>query len=57
MNFHNLFLLPHFLAKEIGSRELLVDYSQSNVTSIEYLIILQKNIMDKVVVEQIIEGR
>jgi len=53
MNFHN-----HLLAKQIASRKVLVNYSQSDiVTSIEYLTILQMKIMDKVVVEQIIEGR
>jgi len=53
MNFHN-----HLLAKQIVSRKLLVNYSQLDiVTSIEYLTTLQMKIMDKVVIEQIIEGR
>lgn len=58
MNFHNLFLLPHLLAKQIASRELLVNYSQSYIVRfVEYLTILQNKIMDKVVVEQITERR
>jgi len=58
MNFHNLFWLPHLPAKQIASRELLVDYSQSYiVTNVEYLTILQNKIMDKIVVKQITKGR
>lgn len=58
MNFHNFFLLPHLPTKQIASRKLLVDYSQSYIkTSVEYLTILQNKIMDKIVVEQITEGR
>jgi len=53
MNFHN-----HLVAKQIASRKLLVNYSHSDiVTSTEYLTILEMKIMDKIVVEQIIEGR
>jgi hypothetical protein len=55
---HNILSLPHLLARHTKGKEPLVDYSQSHVViSFEYLDILRRKIMEKVVVEEIRENK
>ncbi len=55
---HNLLLLPRLFARHTKGKEPLIDYSQSHVmTNFKYLDILRKIIMEKVVVEEIKEGK
>jgi hypothetical protein len=58
MRLHNLLSLPYLPTRHIRGKEPLDDYFQSHVvTSIKYLNILRKKTMDKVVVEEIGEGK
>jgi hypothetical protein len=54
MRVHNLLLLPHLLARHTKKKKPLIDYFQSHVvTSFEYLDILRKKTIEKVVVKEI----
>ncbi len=58
MRLHNLLSLPYLPTRCIRGKETLDDYFQSHVViSIKYLNILRKKTMDKVVSEEIREGK
>jgi hypothetical protein len=58
MRLHNLLSLPHLLIRCTRGNEPLVDYYQSHVvTFAEYLSILRKKAMDKVVAKENKEGK
>jgi hypothetical protein len=58
MRLHNLLSLPHLLVRCTRGNEPLIDYYRSHVvTSVEYLSILTKKTMDKVVAEENKEGK
>jgi hypothetical protein len=53
MQLHNLLALPHLLARPTQGKELLMDYFRSHVaTSIEYLRVLQKKVIDKAITKE-----
>ncbi len=53
MKLHNLLSLPHLPLRCTRGKELLVDYSKSHVVIyFEYLNILRKKTMDKIVVKE-----
>jgi hypothetical protein len=55
---HNLFLLLHLFVRHIKGNEPLVDYSQSDVITFDqYLNIMWKKAMDKVIVKEIREDK
>ncbi len=58
MRMHNLISLPLLLARHTKGKEPLIDYSQSHVvTNFEYLDIIKKKTMEKVIVEEIREDK
>ncbi len=58
MSMQNLFSMPHLLARQTKGKEPLVDYSQSHViTYDQYLDIMWKKAMDKVIAKKIKEHR
>jgi len=58
MRLHNLLSLPHLLVRRTRENEPLIDYYRSHVvTSVEYLSILRKKTMDKVVAKENKEGK
>ncbi len=57
MSFINLLLLPHLPKKKNKDKKSLIDYIQSHVvTSYEYMDILWKKVIEKEIVEEIMEG-
>jgi hypothetical protein len=54
MRLHNLLSLPHLLKRDTKGKKSLIDYSQSHfVISFEYLNILRRKKMEKVLAEEI----
>jgi hypothetical protein len=54
MRVHNLLSLPHLLERHTKGKKSLIDYSQSHfVINFEYLNILRRKTMEKVLVEEI----
>ncbi len=53
---HQLLSLLHLLAKQTRRKEPLLNYSQFHVvTNVEYLVVMHKKAMEKVVVDAIRE--
>jgi len=58
MKVHNLLLLPHLPARHTNGKEPLIDYFQSHFAiSFEYLDILRRKTMEKVVAEEVRVGK
>jgi hypothetical protein len=58
MKVHNLLLLLHLPAKHIKGKKPLINFFQSHVmTSSEYLNILRRNTMEKLIAKEIRVGK
>jgi phosphohistidine phosphatase SixA len=56
MKMNQLLLLPHLPTKQTKRKEPLVDYLKSHVmTNAEYLVVMHKKVMEKVVAKAIRE--